>query len=427
MTTKSKLLGFAALVALLMNFASLKAQDTYNLGTINEWYKKAPKGVETRWVSAENPTGERGKGGTTNKGAKGDAYLLLPPNERTVIFDQKGAGIITKIWSANVMYWRKEARRNVIMEIYWDDADKPAVAVPFVEFFGNGLGLYKAFESELFANPEARSHNAFIPMPYRKAAKIVMVNETDQMIHFYYKINFLKVPKHDDDMLYFHAYWHRDLATKLGEDFEILPKVKGAGRYLGTHIGVIGNPVYKGTWFGEGEVKIYMDGDDKYPTLIGTGTEDYIGSGWGQDEYHNRIQGSLVSNKEHDLYSFYRYHTLDPVYFNKECRVTIQQIGNAPKDKMLKIKAAGQEIKPLWSYVEKDGLNASKRYLDMKNPPALESDDFPSGVSTTWYRSDDFSAVAYFYLESPTSALPPLQGKEIRNAKMKERVYDVIK
>ncbi len=414
-------------IVVLLGQYRLAAQTSYGVNNIQEYYKKAPKGVETGWVSAENPTGAKGKGAMTNKGAKGDAYLLLPPNERTVIFDQKGAGIITKMWSANSLLWGTDTRRNVILEIFWDDADKPAVSVPFVEFFGNALGIYRKFESELFANPEAKSHNAFIPMPYRKAARIEMVNNTDNIIMFYYKINFVKVPRHDDDMLYFHAYWHRDLDTKLGEDFEILPRVEGSGRYLGTHIGVIGNEVYKGSWFGEGEVKIYLDGDDKYPTLVGTGTEDYIGSGWGQGEFYNRIQGSLVSDKEHDLYSFYRYHTLDPVYFHKDCRVTIQQMGNTPKGNMLKIRAKGVDIEPLWSYVEKDGLDASKRYLDMKNPPALESDEFPDGVSTTWYRSDDVSAVAYFYLDKPASSLPAIQPKEIRNARMQERVYKVTK
>ena len=406
---------------------NLMAQKGYKMNDISELYKKAPKGVETRWVSAENMNAEKGKGGMSNKGAKGDAYLLLPPNETTVIFDQKGAGIITKIWSANVMYWRTSARRNVIMNIYWDDEEKPAVSVPFVEFFGNALSVYRPFESELFANPEGRSHNSFVPMPYRKAARIEMVNQTDEMIHFYYKINFLKVPKHDDDMLYFHAYWHRDLNTTLGEDFEILPKVEGSGRYLGTHIGIIGNKVYNGTWFGEGEVKIFLDGDNKYATLVGTGTEDYIGSAWEQGIFYNRIQGCLVSDKKNDLYSFYRYHTIDPVYFHEDCRVTIQQIGNTVKSKMLEIRSKGQEIYPLWSYIEEDGLDASKRYLDMENPPELDSDDFPSGKPTTWYRSDDLSAVAYFYLDKPSNNLPPLQSKEIRNAKMQERVFSITK
>lgn len=411
----------------LMSCQVNKPEPGFSQSDISTLYKKAPADVETRWVSAENLNGEKGRGGMTNKGAKGDAYLLIAPNERRVIFNQDGAGIITKMWSANGLLWHPDDRRNVLIEMYWDNSDKPAVSVPFVEFFGNGLAVYRKFESELFANPEGKSHNCFIPMPYRKAARIEIVNNSSRVLMFYYKINFVKMNKLPDDALYFHAYWHRDLNTELGKDFEILPKVKGAGRYLGTHIGVIGNEVYKGSWFGEGEVKIFLDGDKEFATLVGTGTEDYIGSGWGQGEFANRIQGSLVSNKEHDLYSFYRYHTIDPVYFHKECKVTIQQMGNAPKHKILEIRKKGMEITPLWSYVEKEGMNASKRYLDMKNPPKVESDDFPNGVSTTWYRRDDVSATAYFYLDKPFSNLPEIQSEKIRNKNMKERVFKHIR
>ena len=89
--------------------------------------------------------------------------------------------------------------------------------------------------------------------------------------------------------MYFHAYWNRDLKTKAGQDYVILPEVKGTGRYLGANISVIGDSLYRGSWFGEGEVKVYLDGDRENPTLVGTGTEDYIGSGWGQGEYASTI------------------------------------------------------------------------------------------------------------------------------------------
>lgn len=401
--------------------------ELHDMSFVNKYYLKAPQSIETRWVSAENPDGLKSGGGKSNKGAKGDAYTLIAPNSKKIIFNQEGSGIITKIWSANSILWSSEMRRNVIINMYWDNEEKPAVSVPFAEFFGNGLGVFTKFETSLFANPEARSHNCFIPMPYRKAAKIEIVNETDQMIMFYYKINFLKMKELPDDALYFHAFWNRNPKTTLGEDFELLPKVNGSGRYLGTHIGVIGDTIYRGTWFGEGEVKIYLDGDDKYPTLCGTGTEDYIGTGWGQGTFVNSTQGSLISDNDHCLYSFYRYHLNDPVYFHKDCRVTIQQIGNAVRDKIRDMKSKGAELKVLWSYVEKDGLDASKRYLDMDNPPKLEDDDFPSGVSTNWYRSDDVSSTTYFYLDKPSVGLPSLPGKEIRNINMEERVYKYIK
>jgi hypothetical protein len=386
-------------------------------------YKAAPEGVQTRWASAENVNAEKGKGGMSNKGAKGDAYTLIAPGTTQTIFDQKGAGIITKIWSANSLLWSAENRRKVKIEMFWDDEDKPAVSVPFTDFFGIGLGLMRPFECELFASPEGKSHNCFIPMPYRKAAKIQIVNESDNIIMFYYKIDFMQVPKLDDDVMYFHSYWHRDISTTLGEDFEILPNVSGRGRYLGTNIGVVGDSIYRGSWFGEGEVKVYLDGDDQYPTLVGTGTEDYIGTGWGQGEYANKIQGSLVSDKEHDIYTFYRYHTIDPVYFHQNCKVTIQQMGNSPRAGLRKMRKNGAELKVLWSYVEADGMDASKRYLDMENPPKLEDDDFPDGVSTTFYRRDDVSATAYFYLDKPANNLPTIQDVEQRTKDMASKVY----
>ncbi len=414
-------------LALFLMFSCSNQESGFNPSSIKQLYKAAPGNVHTRWASAENVSAEKGKGGMSNKGAKGDAYTLIAPNDTKVIFDQKGAGIITKIWSANSLLWKPENRRKVKIEMYWDDSEKPAVSVPFTDFFGIGLGLMRPFECELFASPEGRSHNCFIPMPYRTAARIEIVNESDEMIMFYYKIDFVQVPKHDDDVLYLHAYWHRDIETTRGVDFEILPKVEGQGRYLGTNIGVIGNPAYRGTWFGEGEVKIYLDGDGQFPTLVGTGTEDYIGTGWGQNEYANQIQGSLVSNKEHDIYTFYRYHTLDPVYFHKDCKVTIQQIGNSQRAKLREMRNNGAEFDVVWSYVAKDGLDASKRYLDMENPPKIEDEDFPDGVSTNFYRSDDVSATAYFYLDKPENKLPAIQPVEERIKGMQEKVYNPLK
>ena len=412
---------FLALACVVLGGCVTK--DAYQLSDVSQFYQAPPTGVETRWVSAENMSGAKGKGAMSNRGAKGDAYLLIAPGQKKVIFDQTGPGMITKIWSANGLLWEPSNRRKVSIQMYWDGAEKPAVSVPLFDFFGNGLSVINKFESALFASPEGKSHNCFIPMPYQESARIVINNQSDRVLMFYFKINFLKLDRPIDDAMYFHAYWHRDTSTDLGKDFKILPRVHGTGRYLGCHVGVIGNPWYKGSWYGEGEVKVYLDGDDEYPTLAGTGTEDYIGSGWGQGEYANMIQGSLISDKEHDLYSFYRYHTLDPVYFHQDCEVTIQQMGNAQKRLQLEMRERGADITPVWSYVAKDGMNASKRYLDMANPPALESDEFPAGVSTNFYRSDDVCATAYFYLNTPASNLPELQALDVRTQDMESKVF----
>ena len=414
-------------VILLISCNTTKKDEAFPLSNIKTYYKAPPEGVETIWFSSENKQGKKGKGGMTNKGAKGDAFTMIGPGDTLTILDQKGSGMITKIWSANSIQWVKEDRRKLSINMYWDGEEKPAVSVPFIDFFGVGLGLTATFENEFFAMPEGRSFNCAIPMPFRKGAKIDIVNETDNFIMFYYKINVVKVPKLEDDALYFHAFWNRDTATVKGLDYTILPKVEGRGRYLGTNIGVIGNEKYKGSWFGEGEAKIYLDGDNKFPSLSGTGTEDYIGTGWGQGEYANRIQGSTISNKEHDLYTFYRFHTYDPVYFHKDCKVTIQQIGNSTKEKIIAMNENGADITPVWSYVQNDGYDAAKRYLDMDNPPHVTSKEFPGGVSTNFYRSDDVSATAYFYLDKPSSNLPGLPPLEVRVKRIKEKVFDKLK
>jgi hypothetical protein len=418
-----QLLSFVILASIIF---SCQKSNQYSVQDIEKVYKAAPEGVKTVWFSSENKKGLKGKAGMTNKGAKGDAFSMIGPGDTLTIFESNGPGIITKIWVANSMQWKDVDRRKMSINMYWDGEEKPAVSVPFYDFFGISHGIAKPFENKYFAMPEGKSLNCFIPMPFRKSGKIDIVNESDGFVMFYYKVNMVKVPKLDDDVLYLHAYWNRDLETTKGVDYQILPKVKGNGRYLGTTVGVIGNEKYRGTWFGEGEVKIYLDGDTKYPSLCGTGTEDYIGTGWGQGEYANMIQGSLVSDKKNDIYSFYRFHVSDPVYFHQDCKVTIQQIGNSNKDAINKMNEKGADITPVWSYHEEDGYDAAKRYLDMKNPPKVSSKEFKAGRSTNFYRSDDVCATAYFYLNKPSSELPALPSVELRTKNLKEKVFEVL-
>jgi hypothetical protein len=397
---------------------------------IRALYQAAPGDVHSRWASAENPYAEKGQGGLTNQGAKGDAFFIVAPGERKTIFDQKGAGLITRIWLTGTFVWAPEIRRMVRIDMFWDEAKKPAVSSPLTDFFGLGLGQLKTFENEFFSQPEGKSLNCFIPMPYKSGARIEVTNESEFYMMLYYDVDFLQLASHADDALYFHTYWSRSPKTELGNDFEILPKVAGKGRFLGANIGVIGNPDYKGTWFGEGEVKIYVDGDDDLPTLVGTGTEDYIGTGWGQGEFQHRFQGSLISDRDNDLYAFYRYHVPDPVYFHDDCRVTIQQIGNSQKPKILDMLEAGAELEVVWVY-KFDNLSRSTtapeslRLLDMENAPRVEDADFPIG-STNFYRRDDVSATAYFYLDRPENSLPELPSVDLRTLDLQERVFDVL-
>ena len=390
--------------------------------------------VQTRWVSPENPTGEKGGGGKTNHGAKGNAFISVKPGATLVLADLKGAGIIHRMWLSGTIPRSHEQCRSVKLEMFWDGATKPAVDCPIGDFFGAGLGVVKPFESALFSNPEGRSFNFTIPMPYRHGAKIQIVNESDTYVLIWYDINLSVVKSLPSDALYFHAAWHRDAHTKLGVDFQILPHIVGRGRYLGTHVGVIGSPEYMGTWFGEGEVKVFLDGDKQHPTLIGTGTEDYIGSGWGQGVYHAKYFGSLVSDSEHDLYSFYRYHLDDPVYFHKDCRVTLQQIGNTSSEHVREMLAKGVEVQPVGvlDAHDEDVLNIRSheptfyRLFDEKNLPAFSDPKHPNG-GTNFYRRDDVSATVYFYLDRPESNLPPLASKLDRMQEMNLKVWSKLK
>ncbi len=419
---------FSLIIAsmLMISCTNSKQETNWEPRSITELYKAAPSDVQTRWISPENPAGEPGKGGMTNKGAKGNAFYIVAPGETQTLFDVKGAGIINRMWLSGTIGVNAVQRRAVRIDMFWDGAAKPAVSSPIGDFFGIGLGLSAKFDNELFSSPEARSFNYTIPMPFRTSALITITNESPEEVWIWYDINYQTMNKLPDDIMYFHAFWNRNPKTTPGDDYEIMPKVEGTGRYIGTNIGVIGDSIYRGTWFGEGEVKIYLDGDNEFPTLAGTGTEDYIGTGWGQGEYASRYFGSLVSDKDNDIYAFYRYHITDPVYFHHDCRVTIQQIGNSTKPKIIKMNEKGANITPVWFLGKKDGRTVQRMLLDETNPPRLEDEEFPV-TSTNFYRSDDVSATAYFYLDKPASNLPELPGAELRMRNMKELVFQKIK
>lgn len=415
------------LVTLLLPAASISAQQLY---------APPPAGVETRWVSPENPTGDKGMGGITNKGAKGNAFFIVAPGEKKVLFNVRGAGIINRIWMAGSVVVNHEQKRSVRLDMYWDDAQKPAVSAPIGDFFGVGLGLTATFQNTLFASPEGRSYNCTIPMPFQKAGRIEITNESHSYVTLWYDVDYLIQDHLEGNPLYFHTYWSRVPATQVGKDFQILPLVNGTGRYLGANIGVIGNPEYNGTWFGEGEVKIYLDGDKKFPTLVNTGTEDYIGTGGGQRHFYGPYFGSLVADEKNDLYAFYRFHTLDPVFFHNDCHVDLQQIGSARMDGIKRLVAKDSTIKIIWMF-EGNGadeitdiphqVKAPEQvdYLDLNSKIDLNK-HFSNSNYANFYRSDDVSATAYFYLDKPQSNLPVLAPVEIRMKDMEAKVFEKI-
>jgi hypothetical protein len=364
---------------------------------------RRPKGEQTRWSSFENPAAGRGIGGGENRGAKGHPAEPIEPGEMKTLLDIKGSGSVRRIW-LTVGERDPQMLRSLRLEMFWDGAKRPAVSVPLGDFFGAILGLTVPFENEFFASPEGHSFVTTIPMPFRTGARITVTNDSNRTLGLlFYDVNVVTTGRPDPDLLYFHATWRRERPTTLERDFEILPRVQGVGRFLGAHIGVIANANNPG-WWGEGEVKMYLDGDKDLATLVGTGTEDYIGTGWGQGTYHNRLQGSLVADKERRYYTFYRYHVPDPVYFYKDLRVTIQQIGGAPYDEFAEMqKNANPKLKPITI-----DLNARLVKLLEPGAPKLESFPVSGGGWVNYFRQDDYSAVAFFYLDKPENQLPTI-------------------
>ncbi|MGZ5209998.1 MAG: glycoside hydrolase family 172 protein [Kaistella sp.] len=361
-----------------------------------------PEGQQTGWSSFENPGGLKGQGGKENNGAKGHPMEMLRPKERKVLLNIQGAGVIQRIW-LTLNERSPRILRAIRLDMYWDGETKPAVSTPLSDFFGIGLGRTIPFQNTFFSNPEGRSFNCYIPMPFRKGARITITNESDSTETLFYDINFLRVKEHPAGVMYFHASWNRNSTTKLGEDFEILPKVTGKGRFLGCNLGIIADSIYGKSWWGEGEVKMYVDGDSNLPTLVGTGTEDYIGTAWGQGAFSHQYQGCPIADDPNRQWTFYRYHVPDPVYFTTDIRVVIQQMGGDMTPNVKKIVQGGAKLIPVTVATQNEFL----KLFEMNPVPRITDQHFPEGW-TNFYRLDNYSATAYFYLDKPVNSLPPL-------------------
>lgn len=298
--------------------------------------------AKTRSVSPENFTGEKGQGGMATEGAGaecardlGQGWKISPcidiqPGECRELADIEGPGAIQQMWMTPTGNWR-----FCILRIYWDDSPHPSVECPVGDFFASGWGKYAHVNSLAVCVNPGSAFNCYWEMPFRKRCRITFTNIADEAMRLYYQINYMltDVP---EDAAYFHAQFRRVNPLPYKEDYTILEGVQGKGQYVGTYLAW---GVNNTGWWGEGEIKFYMDGDADFPTICGTGTEDYFCGSYNFDvggqyrEYSTPYAGMPQVIRPDGTYNsqqrfgLYRWHIMDPIRFEQDLRVTIQALG----------------------------------------------------------------------------------------------------
>lgn len=283
-------------------------------------------GLVSRSISFENPTGEPGKGGQAAShlgvGRKGAPARNIKPGETLQLCDIEGPGTIRHIWLTTDR--APENLRSLVLRAYWDGQEHPGIECPLGDFFGFAHGKVMPYFSSVHSVGPTGGMNIWLPMPFTKRARITLTNETqgERAPPIFYQIDYTLGDQHPEDVGRLHVLFRRENPTTLKQDFELLPKRMNKGRYVGAVIGI--RNLHPGQWWGEGEIKVYMDGDTDFPTICGTGSEDYVGLAWGIQQVPFFYQGCSLDQK--DFVSMYRWHLPDPIAWQKECRITIQQI-----------------------------------------------------------------------------------------------------
>jgi hypothetical protein len=289
--------------------------------------------LDCRAVNFENPTGERGAGGTAAGGRKGAPSKLIVSGEKVLLANLDGPGTVRHIW-VTAIPMPPEALRALRLEVFYDGSDEPSISVPLPDFFGIIHGRPVPYASALQSCQEGRGFNSYLPMPFGDGIRVTLTNESTRPIILYYQIDYSLESQFDDSVGYLHATFRRENPTTLGRDFVISRSSGGPGRFLGCNVGI--RVVDEGQWYGEGEVKFYRDGDRDFPTICGTGLEDYVGSAWGMGPHTAPYGGAPLvltvpgspPDAPPDFVGFYRWHLQDPIMFTDELTVTIQQIGS---------------------------------------------------------------------------------------------------
>jgi hypothetical protein len=332
----------------------------YDLGT----------GLESRSISFENPTGEPGQGGQEASklgvGRKGFPAKGIAPGEMVILCNIEGPGTIRHIWITGGIKDHPKALRSMVVRAYWENQEHPSVECPLGDFMGNAHAKVNSYQSAVHSTGINAALNIWLPMPFNQNAKMTLTNEGDENITIFYQIDYTIGDRHPEKLGRLHVCFRRQNPTTLKEDFEILPQRKGEGRFIGT---VLGIRTLTGNWWGEGEIKIYMDGDTDFPTICGTGSEDYVCLSYGMQQTPFAFHG--CSWNQEGFISMYRWHLPDPIYWKEECRITIQQIG--------------------WSRESQEKTGSS-----------------------LYERQDDWSSATFWYEPVPSAKLPEFPDLESR-------------
>ena len=340
------------------------------------------KKAKTRSISAENPTGAPGMGGRCpleegiaksaardlGTGWKVNPYIRIPAGDTWTLADIEGPGVINHIWLTPTGKWR-----DLIIRFYWDGCEQPSVECPVGDFFCMGWNQYSQINSlPVCVNPGS-AFNCYWQMPFRKNCKITMENLSDEPLVVYYQIDY-SLEEVGEDAAYFHAQFRRVNPLPYKDVYTIVDGIEGEGQFVGTYMawGVNNNG-----WWGEGEIKFFIDDDDEYPTICGTGTEDYFCGSYNFENphTHDKYEGfstpytglqvvkTDVLYQSQKRFGLYRFHITDPVRFEKKLKVTIQALG--------------------W--------RSGGRYLPMQ---------------------DDIASVAFWYQKEPAKKFPKLPDRD---------------
>jgi hypothetical protein len=296
--------------------------------------------AKSRSISAENPTGGKGEGAREEPGENSHArllgrgwkvrpYVVIPASTTQTLAEITGPGALQQLWMT-----LQGKPRHAILRMYWDHSGTPSVECPLGDFFAQGWdGFGQVSSLAVCVNPN-RGFNCYWEMPFRRHCLVTLQNLSRESMTLYYQINYTLCPV-PEDAAYFHAHFRRSNPLPDKQVHTLLDGVSGQGQYVGTYIAWSTNTP---GWWGEGEVKFYLDGDQEFPTICGTGTEDYFGGAWnfdagGYQPFTGPYSGLPQIVRPDGLYQsqmrfgMYRWHLTDPVRFERDLRVTIQALG----------------------------------------------------------------------------------------------------